>query len=171
MKTFKEFIVEAKRRLKFTTVYRGDDDDAAKSIKKNKNTRESEYGVYGPGVYASSDINVARHYSGRKNTNAGVTKSRIPKKSYRTLKTPEHNNPEGIQKSREIIFGNKGTSVRIKNAASGQERTSHASTKPKGKESDYFVVRSDTFNRGITTSPIIRAKGKPQRTKTQPKKK
>lgn len=165
MKSFREFIAEA-RRLKFITVYRGDDENTSKEFKKNKNVKPSEYGVYGPGVYASSDVNVARHYSGTKNSNVGITKSRIPAEKIKTIRTPEHNHPEGIQQSREIMFGVPGTSVRIKNAASEQERRSHSiSGKPNKKESDYFVVNSDTFNRGITTQPIIRAPGKPRRTR------
>lgn len=150
MKSFKEFITEAKKRLTFTNVYRGDEPKISKEIKTSRNARSSDYGVYGPGVYASSDKNVARHYSGIKGSNIGVTKSRIPRTSYKTIKTPEHNHPEGIQKSREIIFGGSKKSVRIKNAASEQERRSH-SNKPKGTESDYFVVNQSSFNTGITT--------------------
>jgi hypothetical protein len=171
MKTYKEFIAEAKKRISFTSVYRGDAPNISKEIKRNRNVRSSEYGVYGPGVYASSDKNVARHYSGIKNSDEGVTKSRILKRSYKTVRTPEHNHPEGIQKSREVIFGGNKKSVRIKGAASEQERRSHAPNKVKGTSSDYFVVNPDTFNKGITKQPTIRAKGKPQRTKTQPKRK
>lgn len=159
MKTYQQFIQEAaQQKLKFKIVYSGHSPDVAKEIKTNKNTRSSEYGVYGPGVYGSSDVNVARHYSGSKTNNTGVVKSRIPKNSYATIRTPEHNHPEGIQKSREIIFGRTPSSVQIKNAASQQERRTHAINKVKGDESDYFVVNPKTFNKGITTSPTIRKK-------------
>jgi hypothetical protein len=173
-KTFREFLEEAKR-IRFLSVYRGDSKEVAQDIKKNKSARSSEYGVYGPGVYASSDRNVARHYSGssgnRPHTDVGVTKSRIPVKSIKTIGTPEHSDSKGIQKSRELVYGDPKTSVRIKNAASGQERTSDApNKKPRKNESDYLVVNQDTFNRGITTQPTMRAKGKERRTKTQPKK-
>jgi len=176
MKTFSQFFDEAKR-IKFLNVYRGDSKEVAKSIQKNKNAHSSEYGVYGPGVYASSDKNVARHYSGhnsgnRPNSDEGVTRSRIPTKRITTIRTPEHNSTEGIQKAREAVYGNPRNSVRIKNAASEQERRSNAPNKKARKtESDYLVVNPDTFNRGITTQPTFRAQGKPKRTKTQPKKK
>jgi hypothetical protein len=174
MKSYQQFIVEAKR-IKLLSVYRGDSKEVAQDIKKNKGAKSSEQGVYGPGVYASSDRNVARHYSGnsgnRPHTDAGVTKSRIPVKSIKTIRTPEHSDGEGIQKSREIVYGNPKTSVRIKNAASGQERTSDALNKKTSKsESDYLVVNQDTFNRGITTQPTIKS-NKLKRTQTQPKRK
>lgn len=168
--TFEQFIAEAKR-IRFLSVYRGDSKEIAKEIQKNKNARSSEYGVYGPGVYASSDKNVARDYAGDSG-DAGVTKSRIPIKRIKTIRTPEHSDGEGIQKGREEVYGNPRNSVRIKNAASHMERTRNApNKKPKGTESDYVVVNPDTFNRGITTQPTFRASGKPRRSKTQPKKK
>lgn len=169
MRTFREFLEEAKR-IRFLNVYRGDSKEVAKGIQKNKNARSSEYGVYGPGVYASSDKNVARYYAGDSGDAAGVTKSRIPTKRIKTIRTPEHSDGEGIQKGREAVYGNPRNSVRIKNAASHMERTRNAlNKKPKGTESDYLVVNPDTFNRGITTQPTFRAQGKPRRTKTQPK--
>ena len=173
-KTYKQFLDEA-RRLRFLNVYRGDSKEVAQSIKKNKNARPSD-GVYGPGVYASSDKNVARHYSAnsgnKQHTDVGVTKSRIPVKTVTTVHTPEHNSGEGIQKGREAVYGNPKNSVRIKNAASQQERRSNVpGKKPKTGESDYVVVNVDTFNKGITTQPTIRTSNKPKRTQTQPKRK
>lgn len=174
MKTFQEFITEANKipqRIRFLNAYRGDSKETAKSIQKNKNARSSEYGVYGPGVYASSDKNVARDYSGSSG-DAGVTRSRIPTKKIKTIRTPEHNDGKGIQKGREAVYGNPGKSVRIKNAASHMERTRKSpNRRSKGTESDYVVVDKDTFNRGITTEPTIKSSGKPRRTKTQPKRK
>jgi hypothetical protein len=175
MKTYAEFIVEAQKKLKFLNAYRGDPKEVSSSIKKNKNARPSEYGVYGPGVYASSDKNVARSYSSdygnKKHSDVGVTRSRIPSKKITTIRTPEHSSNVGIQKSRELVYGNPKTSVRIKNAASSHERQkSSPNKKPKGTESDYLVVNPDTFNKGITTEPTIKA-NKPKRTKISPKKK
>jgi hypothetical protein len=173
VRTFEQFVCES-RRIKFLNVYRGDSKEVANEIQKNKSAKSSEYGVYGPGVYASSDINVARHYSGtsgnKKNSGVGVTRSRIPTKSIITIRTPEHNSSEGIRKGREATYGNPKNTVRIKNAASHMERSTDSPTKkPKGTESDYLVVNQDTFNRGITTQPTMRAKGKQRRTKIRPK--
>lgn len=174
MITYKQFLEEA-RRIRFLNVYRGDSKEVAQNIKNNKNTRPSD-GVYGPGVYASSDKNVARHYSAtsgnKEHTDIGVTRSRIPIKKVKTIRTSEHNSGEGIQKGRETVYANPKNSVRIKNAASQQERRSNApGKKPKIGESDYVVVNTDTFNKGITTQPTIRNKQGQQRTQTQPKKK
>lgn len=163
MKTYTHFLSEAQKRLRFINVYRGDSEKVAKDIKANRNTQSSEYGVYGPGVYAS-DRYVARHYAAdsgnNPNTNIGVTRSRIPVTKIKNIRTPEHNSPEGIQRSREIVYGNPGTTVRIKNAASQQERRRHPN---KNGESDYFVVNQDTFNKGITTTPIIQKPRIPKR--------
>ena len=47
---------------KMTRIYHGTSQDAAKKI-KDSGFKDSEHGVYGSGVYASTSRNVARRYS------------------------------------------------------------------------------------------------------------
>lgn len=74
MKTYKQFITEAQRRLRFVRMYHGTSKSAADKIKKS--------GFNTPDVYASTDRGIAdsfgRRYGDKDNTK--VLSIRVPKK-------------------------------------------------------------------------------------------
>jgi hypothetical protein len=89
-----------------TRIYHGTSQDAAKKI-KDSGFKDSEHGVYGSGVYASTSRNVARRYSrdagataGKHHVDSGVVSSLIPSKKVKTISQP---NPELVEKMGDII--------------------------------------------------------------------
>jgi hypothetical protein len=151
MKTFQEFIAEAKR-LRFTRVYHGTSKSNADKIKSG-GFKDSEHGVYGSGVYTSTSRNVARRYSrdagassGQHNVDSGVVSSLIPSKKVKTIRQSSPESQEGRNRSKELRQSGQ-PAVRVKNAATG-----HETAKPGGgyeKESDYVIVDPNTANKGI----------------------
>jgi hypothetical protein len=157
MKTFQEFIAEAKR-IKFTRIYHGTSRANAEKIKSD-GFSDSEHGVYGSGVYASTSRNVARRYSrdsggGNKNpVDSGVVSSIIPSKKVKTISQHSPESQEGRNKSKELRKSGQ-PAVRVKNAATG-----HETAKPGGgheKEADYVIVDPKLASKGIQRNKVFR---------------
>ncbi len=151
MKTFQEFIAEANKKLKFNRIYHGTSQANAEKIKSD-GFKDSEHGVYGSGVYASTSRNVARRYSrdsggGRKNyVDSGVVSSIIPSNKVKTIRQSSPESQEGRNKSKELRKSGQ-PAVRVKNAATG-----HETAKPeKGyeDEADYVIVDPKVANKAI----------------------
>jgi hypothetical protein len=152
MKTFRQFIAEAEKKLKFIRVYHGTSKSNADKIKSG-GFKDSEHGVYGSGVYTSTSRNVARRYSrdsgaasGEHAVDSGVVSSLIPLKKVKTIRQSNPESQEGRNKSKELRKS-KQSAVRVKNAATG-----HETAKPGGgyeDEADYVVVDPKTANKGI----------------------
>lgn len=163
MKSYSAFILEAKKRISFTRVYHGGPKDAIENIKQSGH-HNSEHGVYGPGVYASTSKNVARHYSRQSRTNpnqpvdSGVVSSLIPSHKVTTIRQSHPDSLEGREQSKQLRT--TSPAVRIKNAAKGGE-TAKAG-KGHEKEADYVVVDPKVFNKNIE-----KTKNKFRPTKTQ----
>jgi len=152
MKTFSQFITEAKQRLKFTRIYHGTSKANADKIKSD-GFKDSEHGVYGSGVYSSTSKNVARRYSrdagaasGKHYVDSGVVSSLIPSKKVKTIRQSNPESQEGRNKSKELRKSGQ-PAVKVKNAARG-----HETAKP-GKgyedEADYVIVDPKVVNKGI----------------------
>ena len=120
MKTYQQFILEAaEKRLKMTRIYHGTSQDTAKKI-RDSGFKDSEHGVYGSGVYASTSRNVARRYSrdagaaaGKHYVDSGVVSSLIPTKRVKTIRQPTPESQEGRNKSKELR-GSGQLAVRVK---------------------------------------------------------
>ena len=126
MKTFKEFITEAEKKIKFNRVYHGTSKSNADKIKSG-GFKNSEHGVYGSGVYTSTSRNVARRYSkdsgassGKHHVDSGVVSSLIPSKKVKTIRQSNSDSLKGRNKSKELRKSGQ-PAVRIKNAATGHE--------------------------------------------------
>ena len=62
MKTYKQFLEEAKKRISFVRLHHGSDEDSVKSIKKS-GPRPSSKGSEGPGHYVTPDKKKAEKYA------------------------------------------------------------------------------------------------------------
>ena len=58
MKTFSQFITQAKQRLKYYTLYHGTSPEGKKSI-QNTRLKKSPDGAYGSGVYSSTNRRIS----------------------------------------------------------------------------------------------------------------
>jgi hypothetical protein len=170
MKTFREFIVEAEKKLKFVRVYHGTSKSNADKIKSG-GFKDGENGVYGSGVYSSTSRNVARRYSrdagaasGKHYVDSGVVSSLIPSKKVKTIRQSSPESQEGRNKSKELRKSGQ-PAVRVKNAATG-----HETVKP-GKgyedEADYVIVDPKTANKGIEKRTTVFRPTKDQKVTTR----
>jgi GNAT superfamily N-acetyltransferase len=158
MKTFSQFIVEAKQKLKMVRVYHGTSKSNAEKIKSD-GFNDSEDGAYGSGVYSSTSRNVARRYSrdagaasGKHAVDSGVVSSIIPSKKVKTIRQSSPESQEGRNKSKELRKSGQ-PAVRVKNAATG-----HETAKPgKGHEdeADYIISDTKVVNKGIEKNPRV----------------
>jgi len=150
MKTFQEFIAEAKR-LKLYTLHHGTSPEVKKSIQKS-GFKNSPDGAYGPGVYSSTNRRIS-NVSG----DSTIT-MRVPAKKVKTKDV----------KSGTDVLDKDNSAVRVPNAGT---RTS-AYRNLKG-EKNFVVLDKDVANRHTVKNPqpTMRASDKSRRTQTQPKKK
>lgn len=154
MKTFQEFIAEAKR-IKFYTLHHGTSPEAKKSIQQSGFRNSGSAGAYGPGVYTSTNRRVANVHG------SSTITMRVPAKKVKTMDIK----PKSQSGTNALDKGE--TAVRIPNAGT---RTS-AYRNLKGKK-HFVVVDKDVANKNIVKNPSPTLKsGKEKRTKTQPKKK
>jgi len=157
-KTFSQFIAEAEQQLKMVRVYHGTSKSNAKKIKSD-GFNDSEYGVYGSGVYSSTSRNVARRYSrdagaasGKHDVDSGVVSSIIPSKKVKTIRQSSPESQEGRNTSKELRKSGQ-PAVRVKNAATG-----HETAKPGGgheDEADYIISDTKVVNKGIEKNPRV----------------
>lgn len=73
MKTYKEFIAEAEKRMAMVRMYHGTSSDSSKKIKKS--------GYKGDEVYAATHPNTARGFAKRKGEKTSNVAMLVPKKS------------------------------------------------------------------------------------------
>jgi hypothetical protein len=159
MKTFNQFVAEAKQKLKMVRVYHGTSKSNAEKIKSD-GFKDSEHGAYGSGVYSSTSRNVARRYSrdagatsGKHAVDSGVVSSIIPSKKVKTIRQSSPESQEGRNTSKKLRKSGQ-PAVRVKNAATG-----HETAKPGGKghenEADYVISDTKVVNKGIEKNPRV----------------
>lgn len=180
MKTFQEFIAEAKR-LKFHTVYHGTTPENKKKIVSGGFKEPGETGGYGKGVYGSTNKNVARDYSSSAGTQSsegdrGIVTVRIPAKHMTNIKNKDSStHTSSTEKMKEPAT----KAVRVKNAAlRGELRKPVKPGKKYGsaghdESGDYVIMKHDYASGKVVKNPqpTMRASGKSRRTQTQSKKK
>jgi hypothetical protein len=177
MKTFQEFISEAKR-IKFHTVYHGTTPENKKKIVSSGFKEPGETGGYGKGVYGSTNRNVARDYSssaGTKSTEGdrGIVQVRVPAKHMTNFKK---NDTSTHVSSTEKMKQPETKAVRVKNAALRGELRKPVKPEQRygsaghDESGDYVIMKHDYASGKIVKnpSPILKS-GKEKRTKTQPK--
>jgi len=180
MKTFSQFITEAKKRLKSYTVYSGRSPEDSESIRQTGKFRTPiAGGASGPGIYGSTNKNVARTYaraggSSPESGDRNVVQMRVPKSH---LKTTEPGY-KGRSQSFDIINNNPNTKVvRIPDTAQPDElKTPRKYLTGIGKrdsKGDHVVLNPDYASSRIVSRPppTIRSKDKKKRSNTQPKRK
>jgi len=150
MKTFQEFIAEAKR-LKLHTLHHGTSPEGKKSIQKT-GLKKSIDGAYGPGVYSSSNRRISNVHG-----DSTIT-MKVPAKKVKTKDV--ESGTDALDKDNSV--------VRIPNAGT----ITSAYRNLKGKK-DFVVLDQDVANKHIVKNPqpTMRASNKSRRTQTQPKKK
>jgi hypothetical protein len=149
MKSYSEFITEARSRLAFTRLHHGSDSDSIESIRKS-GPKSSKEGSQGPGHYVTPDAQKARKYaeftSQQRGKKPSVVSYRVPSdRISRVDSIPKKLTTEPQVSSKKPVVHNT--------------RTGHAVI-----DTDYAKGRM------IASSPTVRAKGKERRTKTAPKK-
>lgn len=178
MKTFSQFIQEA-RRIQYYRVYSGRSPEDAENIKKTGQFRSPiSGGASGPGIYGSTNKNVARTYarSGGSSPESGdqnVVQMRVPKSDVKITDSGY----EGRLQSFNLFRDDPETRVvRIPNTAQPEElKTPKKYLTGIGKRDssgDHVVLNPDYASSKLISKsqPTMSAKGKKRRSKTQPKK-
>jgi len=152
MKTFKQFIAEAKR-LRFVKMYHGTSTSSADKIKKS--------GFNTPEVYASTSKEIAKSFGNRKGEDTKVVSLRVPKKDIK-------NEPPGKVVKTD---GQKGVDdwgrEHYSTAMNPDYAKKHISKERPGVIDSPKIGR-DFRDRYFKNNPNSRFK---RRTKTQPKRK
>lgn len=183
MKTFKEFIVEVKRiRVLKTAHYTSN--DAKRSIMQGGFKDSPSTGAYHPDdnkrtVYTTPSSRVGNDY-GRarvnlKIVNPKITTTNSPKEYSRKVKelVMTHDGPDLQQKAREISPVQQSRRSIASGAKVVRVPDAHEFGGSSGPKGSYIMVDRDLANKSISKNPdpMLRAKGKSKRSKTQPKKK
>lgn len=183
MKTFKEFIAEARRMRVLRTAHYTSNDSKA-SIMRGGFKDSPSTGAYHPDdnkrtVYTTPSSRVGRDYGHAKVSlnlvNPKVTNVNSRKKWKEKVKeiVMKHDGYDLQKKAREAHPAEQSKKAIASGAKIVRAPDAHEIGGEKGAKGSYIMVDKDVANKSISKNPppTIRAKGKPQRTKTQPKKK
>ncbi len=140
MKSYKEFITEADKRIQLIRLHHGSDEDSVASIKKS-GPRPSPKGSEGPGHYVTPDKKKANKYaeftSNQRKKKPAVVSYRVPKKSISKTDTI----PKGL---------------------TSQKKTTAEKPVVRNTRTGHVAMDSDYANKRMIrkTEPIIRRKKK-----------
>ena len=140
MKTYKQFLEEAQKRIAFVRLHHGSDEDSVKSIKRT-GPRPSTKGSEGPGHYVTPDKNKAEKYaeftSKQRKKKPAVVSYRVPKNRVTTTDTI----PKGV---------------------TSQQKTSKDKPVVRNTRTGHVAMDPDYANKKMIrkTEPIIRRKRK-----------
>jgi hypothetical protein len=183
MKTFKEFLEEARRmRVLRTSHYTSN--DAKASIMRGGFKDSPSTGAYHPDdnkrtVYTTPASRVGKDYGHARVSlnlvNPKVTNVNSRKKYKEKVKeiVMKHDGADLQQKAKEASPFHQSKRAIASGSKIVRAPDAHEIGGEKGAKGSYIMVDKDVANKSISKNPrpSIRAKGKPQRTKTQPKKK
>ena len=184
MKTFKEFILEARRMRVLRTAHYTTPENKEKILQTGfkpgrtgaYHPREDDY--YHKTVYTTPSSRIGREYGKSRvnlslvNPKVKTTTSKIKYKEKVKELSNKHSGEELVQKAKSLSPYYQSSEAIKKGEKIVKVPDAHHDMSGHHKGS-YIMVDKDVANKSISKNPppTIRAKGKPQRTKTQPKKK
>jgi hypothetical protein len=160
MKTYQQFLTEAQKRISQYTVYHGRSVEGAKRARQSGQFREPRSGgASGPGIYGSTNKNVARTYSRASKTtpdqgDMGIVQMRVPKKDVITTEPGF----KGRSQSFDMIKQNPDTkAIRIPNTATPDElkrpKKFLTGIGKRDERGDHFVMNPQYASSKIVKNP------------------